>query len=95
MLTIQEIADHVAEASQNFPVSKVELFGSYARGTSTPESDVDLLVSFTKPRISLLTLNAMKYQLEELLGTQVDLVHSPLPEGSVLEIDRRIPLYGV
>ena len=94
MLSVQQIADGVAAASLEYPLRKVDLFGSYADGNSTPRSDVDLLVEFSQPRVSLLTLNALKYRMEELLGTDVDIIHGPLPEGSMLEVDRRIPLYG-
>ncbi len=94
MLTVQQIADGVSVASREYPLRKVELFGSYASGKNTAQSDVDLLVEFMQPRVSLLTINAMKYRLEELLGTDVDIVHGPLPADSMLEIDRRIPLYG-
>ena len=94
MLTVQEISNRVALAAQEYPIRTVELFGSYAKGTNTPQSDVDLLVSFLQPRVSLLTLNALKYRMEELLGTDVDIVHGPLPEGGMLDIDRRIRIYG-
>ncbi|MBQ6539738.1 MAG: nucleotidyltransferase domain-containing protein [Oscillospiraceae bacterium] len=94
MLTLQQISRSIDIASREYPIRKVELFGSYARGNNTPASDVDLLVEFTQPRVSLLTLNALKYRMEELLGTDVDIVHGPLPEGSMLELDRRIPIYG-
>ena len=94
MLTMQQIADSVQIASKEYPLRKVELFGSYADGRNTPQSDVDLLVEFVQPRISLLTLSALKFRMEELLGTDVDIIHGPLPEGSLLEVDRRIPLYG-
>lgn len=94
MLTVQQIADSVTVASREYPLRRMELFGSYASGKNTPQSDVDLLVEFSEPRVSLLTLNALKFRMEELLGTDVDIVHGPLPEDSMLEIDRRIPLYG-
>lgn len=94
MLTIQQIADSVAIASREYPLRKVELFGSYANGRNTPQSDVDLLVEFSQPTVSLLTLSALKTRMEELLGSDVDIVHGPLPDGCLLEIDRRIPLYG-
>ena len=94
MLTVQQIADSVQIASKEYPLRKVELFGSYANGRNTPQSDVDLLVAFVQPQISLLTLSALKFRMEELLGTDVDIIHGPLPEGSLLEVDRRIPLYG-
>ena len=94
MLTIQEIMDGVNVVSREYPLRKVELFGSYADGRSTPQSDVDLLVEFIQPRVSLLTLNALKFRMEEVLGADVDIVHGPLPEDSMLEMNRRIPLYG-
>ena len=94
MLTIHQIANGVQIASKEYPLSKVELFGSYASGRNTPQSDVDLLVEFSQPRVSLLTLSALKFRMEELLGTDVDIIHGPLPEDSMLELDRRIPLYG-
>ena len=94
MLSVQQIAEGVSVASKEYPLRKVELFGSYANGSSTPQSDVDLLVEFAEPRVSLLTLNGLKFRMEELLGTQVDIVHGPLPADSMLEPDRRIPLYG-
>ena len=94
MLTVQKIEDCVRVASREYPLRKVELFGSYASGKSTPQSDVDLLVEFVQPQVSLLTLNALKLRMEELLGTEVDIVHGPLPEDSMLEVDRRVTLYG-
>lgn len=94
MLSLRQIAAGVAAAAQEYPIVKAELFGSYAAGQSSPDSDVDLLVEFSSPRVSLLTLNSLKYKLEELLGTDVDLIHGPLPEDSMIEIGRRISLYG-
>jgi len=94
MLTVDGIAKGVQLASKEYPLRKVELFGSFADGRNTPDSDVDLLVEFTQPQVSLLMLNDLKYRMEEILGTPVDIVHGPLPEESFLEIHRRIPLYG-
>lgn len=57
------------------PVSKVWLFGSFARGEETSSSDVDLLVLFDeKTTVSLMTRAAMTIELEELLKRPVDLV---------------------
>ena len=94
MLTVGQIAEGVHTASLEYPLHKVELFGSYASGKNTSQSDVDLLVEFSQPRVSLLTLASLKLRLEELLGTGVDIVHGPLREDSMLEADRRILLYG-
>jgi uncharacterized protein len=62
------------------PVSKAWLFGSYSRGEETPDSDIDLLVTFdSNARISLMKLSGMSLELEELLGREVDIV----PDGSL------------
>lgn len=54
------------------------VFGSFVRGESTPESDVDLLVRFSK-RKSLLDLIRAQREFSEALGRDVDL----LTEGSI------------
>lgn len=72
---------------------KAELFVFLARGQGRADSDVDLLIEFATPRVSLLTLNGVKYRLEELLGLEVDIVHSPIPKNSLLEIDKMIDIY--
>lgn len=94
MLTVQTISDSIRTVSHEYPLRKVELFGSYASGKNTPASDVDLLVEFSQPRVSLLTLSSLKLRLQDLLGSEVDIIHGPLPEGSMLDINRRILLYG-
>ena len=93
MLDIQKIKDGVRLAAQEYPIKKAELFGSYANGTNRPDSDVDLLQEFQSPRISLLTLSAIKYRLEDILKTDVDVIHGPLTPDSMIVIDRKVPLY--
>ncbi len=58
---------------ERFGVSSVALFGSLARGEATEDSDIDLLVEFSKP-IGLLQFVALKRALGEVLGRPVDLV---------------------
>ena len=91
MLDIQKIKDGVQLAAQEYPIKKAELFGSYANGTNRPDSDVDLLLEFKS--ISLLTLSAIKYRLEDILKTDVDVIHGPLPSDSMIVIDRKVALY--
>ena len=67
--SIDQIVKGISIVAQEYPIKKAELFGSLARGQGRPDSDVDLLVEFTTPRVSLLTLNGVKYRLEELLGS--------------------------
>ncbi len=41
---IKEITDKVKIIADNYPISRICLFGSYARGEAVEESDVDLIV---------------------------------------------------
>ena len=54
-------------------VSKIGVFGSMARGEAKDQSDVDLLVEFSK-RKSLLALVALERQIATALGRKVDLL---------------------
>lgn len=64
---------HGAEFRERFGVKSLALFGSVARNEASPVSDVDLLVEFeTSPGFD--GYMALKFRLEELLGSPVDLV---------------------
>lgn len=57
------------------PVEKAWIFGSYARGEETPESDIDILVRYTKDTcLGLFGIAKLTEKLENLLGKRVDLV---------------------
>jgi predicted nucleotidyltransferase len=56
-----------------YGVKELALFGSTARGTAHAGSDVDVLVSFDGPATSDQYFGVQFY-LEDLLGSQVDLV---------------------
>jgi predicted nucleotidyltransferase len=56
-----------------FGVASLSLFGSFARDEGREDSDVDLLVEFSRP-IGLFEFVRLQRQLGELLGHQVDLV---------------------
>ena len=63
------------------PIQKAWLFGSYSRNEETPESDVDILVSFdNKVSVSLLQYAGIYMDLKELLNREVDLVE----EGTLM-----------
>jgi len=63
---------HRAELAQRYGVQKIALFGSYARGEQTLQSDLDLLVHLEKP-IGLRFFELWDY-LESILGVKVDLL---------------------
>ncbi len=54
-------------------VKSIQLFGSAVRGEARPDSDLDILVEFSRP-IGLQAFIRLKQRLAELLGRPVDLV---------------------
>ncbi len=65
---------------RRYHVSKLELFGSRARGTARPDSDVDLLVTFERDAVIGLEFFGLGIELETLLGRHVDLLTRPRVE---------------
>lgn len=66
---LRENADFLRD---RFGVSKIGVFGSYARSQAQAESDIDLLVEFSRP-IGWEIVDLQAY-LETLLEREVDLV---------------------
>ena len=46
MYTQQELIDRLTPIFMRYPVKRAALFGSYARGEQTSESDLDLLLEY-------------------------------------------------
>ena len=76
-----EMIKSIQEDFKTQPVLKAWLFGSYARGEETPESDVDILVVYddSKP-VGLMKIANIYVNLKKLLNREVDLVE----EGTLL-----------
>ena len=67
----------LAALCHEWKVTELAVFGSAARGEMTPESDVDLLVTFSKDaRWSLWDLVAIQDDFARLFQRKVDLVES-------------------
>lgn len=92
-LTVEKIEQGVKKVSKDYPIKKISLFGSYADGTCDENSDVDLLVEFDIPHVSLFLLSGLRFQLQDELGKDVDLIHAPISEDSIIEIREEISLY--
>ena len=76
ILTREKITNILSEKSQylteTYLVKKIGLFGSYAKGTQTEVSDIDIIVEFETP----LGFKFMEFAdyLEEILGKPVDVL---------------------
>ncbi len=58
--------------ASRFSVTKIALFGSFARGDDHADSDVDILVEFSEPTFD--NYMDLKFYLEDILERPVDLV---------------------
>lgn len=70
------ITAHYAEIEsicQNNQITSLGLFGSYARGDETQESDIDLLAELPK-NLSFLDVVGIEQQFEAVFQKKVDLV---------------------
>lgn len=92
-MTIEHLKEAMKLISGNYPIERVYLFGSRADGTNRSDSDVDLIIEFSK-RVSLLTISSVKVELEEMLNLDVDIVHGPLRETDLIEVDKVVELYA-
>ena len=44
--TIDEIREKIEDTAQKYQIQQIILFGSYAKGTATEESDIDFVVHY-------------------------------------------------
>jgi uncharacterized protein len=86
----------LAEVCDRYGVAKLEIFGSQARGTAGPDSDIDVLYTLRPGRPMGWEIEQFADELTELFGRQVDLVSlrslHPLLQPSVLAEAR--PVYA-
>jgi len=73
MVALPFDTNKLIELCRENDVAKVSIFGSMARGEANEQSDIDLLVEFSK-RKSLLALVALERKISSALGKKVDLL---------------------
>ena len=61
--------------ANKYGASEVRVFGSVAKGTADEHSDIDFLVDLVPGR-SLMDLGGLLYELQHLLGRDVDVITS-------------------
>ena len=94
-VTVNEIKSKVGELAAQYGAERIYLFGSYARGDATPQSDIDLRIDKGRIR-GLFGLGGLRSDLEESLGLSVDLLPTDSLDDTFLNLIRseEILLYG-
>lgn len=67
------IRAHMSELRDVYLVSRLGIFGSFARGEAKEFSDIDILVEFSDC-VDIFHFIRLQYYLKEILGLKVDLV---------------------
>lgn len=76
MITIFDISAAVSRVLSRYDVREAYLFGSFARGEQTPDSDIDLRLVCGEA-MTFGTLCELSLELEEELGRDVEIVTNP------------------
>ena len=69
---LNKLREHKPNLQQKYPISRLGIFGSYARGEATSLSDIDIAVELNGPMG--LNFVAMANDIENLFGIKVDVV---------------------
>lgn len=67
------LRQHLPDLSIKYSISYPGIFGSYVRGEQKEDSDLDVLVEFSKTS-DLFEFIGLKQELSDMLGVKVDLV---------------------
>ena len=69
---LEKLRAHKPELQKKYPISRLGVFGSYARGEATTDSDIDIAVEIA----GAMGLNfvAMADEIENLFGIKTDVV---------------------
>ena len=69
-------------------IEQLGIFGSFARGEETPDSDIDIIISLRQP--SLFLYAEIAGQLQQVFGRKIDLVSAKahLPESFKSQIEK-------
>ena len=73
MMNKDDIYRKLADLLKDRGASKVAVFGSYVKDMENPDSDIDVIVEFSK-RKTLLELVRIEREVSEALGIKVDLL---------------------
>ncbi|MDO5845172.1 MAG: nucleotidyltransferase domain-containing protein [Methanocorpusculum sp.] len=71
---LKKLNENLSKIRERFDIETIGICGSVSRGEDTPDSDVDVLYSFTTGGLPLRRFFEFKKYLENLFGRDVDLI---------------------
>ena len=67
------LSQSLGVVKKQYPIKRVGIFGSVAKGTATSQSDIDILVEFSQP-IGMFKFIELEMELSKIFKRRVDLV---------------------
>ncbi len=103
--TLEQLRERITPIAVKYGLPAVYVFGSYAKGEATEESDIDILIDKTGTQIKgMLAMGGLYDELREAIGKPIDLLTTgALEQKCTIErtpwlvenlIQERIKIYG-
>lgn len=89
---LRQIREFQPELQKRFGVTRIGVFGSFARGEEDAESDLDILVEMSDPTFD--RYMDLKFFLEDLFQRSVDLVLADTVKPLLKPVLEREALYA-
>ena len=82
--TIEQLIERITPVAEKYQLRAVYIFGSYAKGEATDESDVDILVDRTDSIVKGWIIGGLYNDLCESVGKNVDMLttHALTQDGA-------------
>lgn len=90
---LQILKEQKEYIQESYEVDKIGLFGSYAKGLQTQQSDIDIYVEFKNKTFK--NIAGLWVYLEELYHKKIDLVHKhKRSKGAIFDAIQKEVIYG-
>jgi len=87
--TIDDIIAIITPVAREYGVKQISVFGSYAKGEATSQSDIDFHLIDTGGPWGYFKLCGFRQDLEDRLGISVDILTSGAMDNEILESVRK------
>ena len=84
----EDIINTIVNYLKNYKVNEIGIFGSFVRDEMTDNSDIDVLVEYTRGT-TLFDIVRMQMELSEKIGRKVDLVDKEAVYPQIMEYIKR------
>ena len=92
MVSINDIKSAAENVNKLCPIKSMSLFGSYANGTASATSDIDISLEINKDSPTFFDFGFVQYQMQKYLNIKVDVIPVPLKKGTKFKINKMVKI---